>query len=582
MQKELLKFIIENNLSPFNSNKTSIKNSDESIFKTKDAKAIFNKVLSKISSEFYFKDTECLLESFNFTNSMEEIEKRQTFFSTVKESFNESNFLELIKEPKQTWTPKYEIVTATSNEKTFIELKKLGCPVKFITSEEDVKELENYDIVQVVDCEEFTLYLEQLNQTVFINNVEDAYLERYLELLSGWKKNLEVLNNLNEEAEIRELSQDLSKLLCLTGEEQTDKIVREEIEEKLELINEKVSEKIKTMSMSGAEVFEMLSKSSLSKEITDIIDEEIKNQELEENSEIFIKSIPVTIDEKELGRLLKDQDSNEFVSISEKIKRNAREVKLIPERLNKIENLILLQDFYSGIRKFIVQLANKNMPSFSEDFLMEDSSNIFLENAQPISFLLSQKSKWSCSILTGANSGGKTTLLEHIIQLISLFQLGMPVSGKVKMPVFEEIYYFAKNKGSISKGAFETLLTQMSKIIPGNKTLILADEIESVTEPGVAGKILCSTSEYFIKKNCFLVIATHLGQEIKNHLPEGARIDGIEAKGLDENYELIVNHNPVLGRLAHSTPELIIEKMANSQKTKTEYIQYIFEKIKKQ
>jgi dsDNA-specific endonuclease/ATPase MutS2 len=147
------------------------------------------------------------------------------------------------------------------------------------------------------------------------------------------------------------------------------------------------------------------------------------------------------------------------------------------------------------------------------------------------------------------------------------------------MPIFSEVYYFAKNKGSISKGAFETLLTQMSKINPGKQTLILADEIESVTEPGVAGKVLCATADYFIKKGCFLVIATHLGQEIYKNLPSGARIDGIEARGLDENYELIVHHNPILGKLAHSTPELIIEKMARSKQS--DYISFVFESLRK-
>ncbi|MEI6849923.1 MAG: hypothetical protein WCK29_02710, partial [archaeon] len=185
-----------------------------------------------------------------------------------------------------------------------------------------------------------------------------------------------------------------------------------------------------------------------------------------------------------------------------------------------------------------------------------------------------------CSILTGANSGGKTTLIEHIIQIYSLFQLGLPSPGEVKMPIFEEIYYFAKNKGSVSKGAFETLLTQMSKINPGNKTLILADEIESVTEPGVAGAIISASAEFFIGKGCFLVIATHLGKEIQKTLPKGARVDGIEAKGLDENYDLIVDHNPVLGRLANSTPELIIEKMAS--RYKSDYYNHLFDFVKKQ
>ena len=64
-----------------------------------------------------------------------------------------------------------------------------------------------------------------------------------------------------------------------------------------------------------------------------------------------------------------------------------------------------------------------------------------------------------------------------------------------------------------------------------------------------------------------MVIATHLGQEIQERLPLGARIDGIEAKGLNEQFELIVDHNPILGRLAHSTPELIIERLASISPT---------------
>ena len=151
-------------------------------------------------------------------------------------------------------------------------------------------------------------------------------------------------------------------------------------------------------------------------------------------------------------------------------------------------------------------------------------------------------------------------------------QLGLPLVGEFSIPLFTEVYYFAKNKGSASKGAFETLLSQMSNINPGSKTLILADEIEAVTEPGVAGKIISATAEYFISKNCFLILATHLGHEI------GARIDGIEATGLDENFELIVNHNPVLGRLAHSTPELIVEKMASSKSS--EYFKFLNKNLK--
>jgi len=179
MQKELLKFIIENNLSPFNNSRTPVKTGEESIFKTRDAKSVHNRVVSKISEHFFFSDTSSLIEAFYFTDNISEIKRRQEFFKNVQNLKNlDNSFLSEIKTPERSWTPKYDIVAVTANEKTFVQLKELGCPVKFITSAEDTLELENCDIVQAVDCEDFDTYLEQLNQAIFIKNAEDVYLER--------------------------------------------------------------------------------------------------------------------------------------------------------------------------------------------------------------------------------------------------------------------------------------------------------------------------------------------------------------------------------------------------------------------
>ncbi len=255
---------------------------------------------------------------------------------------------------------------------------------------------------------------------------------------------------------------------------------------------------------------------------------------------------------------------------------------------------LIYYDFVSGISKFFKKYSkNEFYWAFSklnsDNFEINGSLNLFLDSPCPISFILNTQIK--CSILTGANSGGKTTLLEHIQQILTLFNLGLPILTKDQSSIniinFKEIYYFAKTKGSMSKGAFETLLTQMSEIDSNKQTaefnnkLILADEIEAVTEPGVAGKIISATSKYFIDKGFFLIIATHLGQEIQPNLPEKARIDGIEAKGLTDDFELIVDHNPIMNKLASSTPELIVEKMANSPKTKSNYLEFINKFLKK-
>jgi dsDNA-specific endonuclease/ATPase MutS2 len=328
------------------------------------------------------------------------------------------------------------------------------------------------------------------------------------------------------------------------------------------------------MTISGEGLLKMLGEGKMPKEILEAIQSAINESGYSEN--IFNIKIPVEIDYEELDAQIKRQSANEFTTIAERVKKSAEKLKEIPKVLERISALLLVEDFCQGVSSYIGE--GQKYPTSSRNLHLSDCENIFLESPAPISFQLDDFSR--CSILTGANSGGKTTLLEHIIQTISLFQLGLPMKGEAHMPFFSEVYYFAKNKGSASKGAFETLLTQMSKISPGEQTLILADEIEAVTEPGVAGKIIAATADFFIRKNCFLVIATHLGHEISKTLPPKTRIDGIEAKGLDKNFNLIVDHNPVMGRLAHSTPELIVERMANY--FGDEYFKWLNEKMKKE
>lgn len=568
----MLDFIRENNLSPFSGLKSSLKPGEEKIYRTKDAKAIHNKVISTLSSEFYFSETSNLFNFFGFTNYLNEIKKRQEFFREIKTDM-ENSFLEKISVPKKWWKPKYGIIVVTEDEKTFNELQKIGCPVRFLITESDLDSLDDYDIVQVIDCENFSRALENLPQSVFVDTVDEVYLERYVQLLSGWKANLDVLKENKTNEDIERIVNELGELFVLFDDGKSERLDKEKVENKLIEINREISSEIKKLTISGDVLFGMLSKNNIPDDMMNIVKRAIDNSGLPR--EIFVRGIPVEIDETELEKIIRKQSAQEHTGIAEKIKKKASVLGRVPRLLQELSDLLVFFDFISGISKFTSRSGG--FPDNSEEFVIESSSNLFLEKAQPISFHLNQANR--CSILTGANSGGKTTLLEHIIQLISLYQLGLPVYGKVSLPLFSDVYYFAKNKGSANKGAFETLLTQMSKIKPGKQTLILADEIESVTEPGVAGAIVCASADFFIKQGCFLVIATHLGKEIQKQLPANARVDGIEAKGLDEFYELIVDHNPVLGRLANSTPELIVEKMANSNKE--EYFSYLYEFLKR-
>ena len=570
MKEEMLSFILENYLSPFNGNKTYLKPVKDSIYKTRDAKSIHTKVLSKVSSKFVFSETNNLWNVFGFTQDAAEILRRQEFFKGL--DLKTSDFLGELEKPRGKWNPRYDIIVVTEDESTFVQLNKLGCSVQYLVSENDVLDLERYDIIQVVDCSDYKILLERLPQTVFVNSIEDVYLERYLEELSGWRNNFDVLKHAGTSEDVKKFVGALEPLFDLMDNKEGKIISEGEVERILEGINEKIAGKVKEMTISGEGLMKMLGEGKMPLAILDIVRDAIGASGLSEH--IFNLQIPVTIDYKELEDQIKRQSANEFTDMAERVKRSAEDLKRIPKILERLSALLLIEDFCSGVSQWMKELQ---YPTHSDNLTFIDAKNIFLDNAQPISFQLDKFNR--CSILTGANSGGKTTLLEHILQNISLFQLGLPTAGEVRLPIFSDVYYFAKTKGSASKGAFETLLSQMSKIKPGEHTLILADEIEAVTEPGIAGKIISATADYFIKKNCFMVLATHLGYEIAKTLPEGSRIDGIEAKGLDENFNLIVDHNPVLGRLAHSTPELIVERMANSDGS--DYFVHLHESLKK-
>jgi hypothetical protein len=176
----------------------------------------------------------------------------------------------------------------------------------------------------------------------------------------------------------------------------------------------------------------------------------------------------------------------------------------------------------------------------------------------------------NCAILSGANSGGKTTTIQTLAQIVTLAQSGFPVPAeKAYLPVFEELYFFYKSRGMVSAGAFETTLKQFAEIVVSDKSkLALFDEVEAITEPGSAANVIAGLIEILqCDPNTSTVICSHLAKEIEEVTEVPIRIDGIEARGLDEELNLVVDRTPRFGVLARSTPELIVERLSKLAKS---------------
>ncbi|MBU4547291.1 MAG: endonuclease MutS2, partial [Euryarchaeota archaeon] len=122
--------------------------------------------------------------------------------------------------------------------------------------------------------------------------------------------------------------------------------------------------------------------------------------------------------------------------------------------------------------------------------------------------------------------------------------------------------YFFSKKRSLDAGAFESFLhTFMPIVIKDSEKLILLDELEAITELEAAVKIISSFIEFIQNSKSYAVIVTHMARELMKHTT--VRVDGIEASGLDEDYNLIVNRTPRINYMARSTPELILRMIYN-------------------
>jgi dsDNA-specific endonuclease/ATPase MutS2 len=186
-------------------------------------------------------------------------------------------------------------------------------------------------------------------------------------------------------------------------------------------------------------------------------------------------------------------------------------------------------------------------------------------------------------LLSGVNSGGKTSLLELLAQCVILGYMGFPVPAKeLELGPVEEFYYFGKSKGTLDAGAFETTLRQFSVLSEASGKLVLADELESITEPGASARIIAGILEYLSGNEQSLgIFVSHLSELILENTKAEIRVDGIEAEGLDSNLELIVNRNPVYNRIARSTPELIVERLLRKTKGKEqEFYAHLKDKFK--
>jgi DNA mismatch repair protein MutS2 len=240
------------------------------------------------------------------------------------------------------------------------------------------------------------------------------------------------------------------------------------------------------------------------------------------------------------------------------------------EAVQEMVNILRDFDYSYAIGKFALE-EGLNMPEIVDEPALgfNEGRNLFLEQAEPVSYSLGDTGlsefKERAVLLSGVNSGGKTSLLDLLAQVVILAHMGMPVPAKrCRLGIIQALYYFCKSRGTLSAGAFETAMRKFAQVENASRKLVLADELESITEPGASARIIACMLDELNGLGSMAVFVSHLAEEVKRFAQTPIRVDGIEASGLDAENNLIVRRTPKYNYLAKSTPELILDRLVRT------------------
>jgi DNA mismatch repair protein MutS2 len=358
-----------------------------------------------------------------------------------------------------------------------------------------------------------------------------------------------------------------------TRQRLTPATLRKAVEEVRKELDVRLRERVAGLQLSGIDLLDTLGRRLPAplQRVMDAVLAEGRRQVQERTGQSFqpfLAGSPVTLDEEELSRAEARLASQGRIQEFQALGRIAKRLAVLRPHVEAEVASWLAFDAEFALGSFA--LAYDLAPARWGDALeVRDSVHLALADAphaQRISYGIGGDHR--VALLTGANSGGKTTILEHLAQVVLMARMGLPVVGQSTVPWVEELHYVTARR-SLDAGAFEAFLRSFLPLAAGGRRrLVLADEVEAVTEMEAAGRIVGFFLDRIAAGSGLAVVVSHMAPHILSHCTarSSVRVDGIEASGLDEKHRLVVQRQPRLHHLARSTPELIVQRLAATSK----------------
>jgi hypothetical protein len=558
-------------------------NPQEDFIKSDRAMELYDDIISKIlaySNTSYSKNRILLLSP---TKDIEKINSNLDFVMNAKEHVSKLPIIKLrglmknlkeVEEAKPEYDPSKAIIVESEEDNSYITDLGLNQYYPIITASDSPllkEELMNYDLVFYVYSQAI-LDFEGMPNLIMINIDENDYEIVPEKIINFFIQNRELFSRVHEIQKIRNNESVLGEIIPIIDEVNIIDKREVDIEELVfslkDDMDDELEKSIKQVDLEGDEILNLLNNNfppKISKIFDDIISKrkEIIREKTGLSFDPYLRTYPIQIDETEIQRVTLEQSSRKENEIFDIKKSAAIELNSIKERaIKEVEDTIKF-DYEFSLGSFAYEYGLCR-PEFCEEIKLNGALHLELalekdkDHVQKVDYQLTPDE--NIALLTGANSGGKTTLLETLTQVSLMAQMGLPVSAdSAEIKLFDEIYHFSK-KRSLDAGAFESFLNVFIPIVTTNsEKLVLLDELEGITELDAAVKIISTFIDMIKESNSYGVIVTHMARELMNYTD--IRVDGIEAKGLDEDYNLIVDRTPKMNFLAKSTPELILKRI---------------------
>jgi dsDNA-specific endonuclease/ATPase MutS2 len=280
-----------------------------------------------------------------------------------------------------------------------------------------------------------------------------------------------------------------------------------------------------------------------------------------------------------------DERAERIARVEASLKQHLDLIELVDSKVMEMERALAIAK--------AMRLYSMNVPVLGEEgegftggrnpFLVRESVGRGDREVLPVSYSLGRAltvqvaKPRNVAVLTGANSGGKTTLLTTLASVHILTLFGLPVPCVMAEVVPLPVYLFRK-RVTRRIGSLEHALSSLIPVFGDRRRkLVLIDEFEALTEPGAAGRIMAAVLNEAAAGSSLVLVVTHLARETLPHVRLPIRVDGIEAKGLDAEGDLIVDRQPIFGHIGSSTPKLIIMKLSRSAKKRR--VKALYEEI---